>query len=193
MLQSEPPDHSLNDVPMPKNPFAKPPTISKSKIRFARDYSPLPWTDFFDRVEYFEDSTPVYIAGDQGPLFFCLHGAGLSALSFAALARELKSDCTVVSFDWRGHGASRLPADDMSQESLLTDAMAVLEFVSNHPEFSDRTILVAGHSMGGAIASKLVTRLAATPEKETLFKKVRGYFVIDVVEGSALEVLPMME
>jgi hypothetical protein len=31
--------------------------------------------------------TSVFRAGDQGAVFFCIHGAGHSALSFAALAK----------------------------------------------------------------------------------------------------------
>jgi len=50
---------------------------------------------------------PVYTAGDgTGHVFLCLHGAGHSALSFAALAKQLKSNSTCISFDFRGHGAN---------------------------------------------------------------------------------------
>jgi len=48
---------------------------------------------------------PVYIAGNEGHVFVCLHGCGHSSMSFACLARELKKrGNTVVAFDWRGHG-----------------------------------------------------------------------------------------
>ena len=32
-----------------------------------------------------------------------------SAQSFAGLAKELKQDLTLISFDWRGHGQSEKP------------------------------------------------------------------------------------
>jgi len=47
--------------------------------------------------------------------------------------------------------------------------------------------------MGGAIASKLVTFISKSSEHFELFKKIKSLFVIDVVEGSAIEALPMME
>lgn len=47
--------------------------------------------------------------------------------------------------------------------------------------------------MGGAIASKLVTFVSKTTENGELYKKIKSLFVIDVVEGTALEALPMME
>jgi hypothetical protein len=53
-------------------------------------YDPLPWNDFFDRKETLDGKIPVYIAGTSGHVFLCLHGAGHSALSFAALAKNLK-------------------------------------------------------------------------------------------------------
>jgi pimeloyl-ACP methyl ester carboxylesterase len=37
-----------------------------------------------------------------------MHGAGHSALSFACIAKELKSRSKVVAFDYRGHGKEYL-------------------------------------------------------------------------------------
>ena len=48
--------------------------------------------------------TPIYKAGNHYPIFFCLHGAGDSAQSFACLAGEVKKFATLISFDFRGHG-----------------------------------------------------------------------------------------
>ena len=39
---------------------------------------------------FFLKGTPVYKAGSEGPIIFCLHGAGDSASSFACFAREVK-------------------------------------------------------------------------------------------------------
>ena len=47
--------------------------------------------------------------------------------------------------------------------------------------------------MGGAIATKLVSHVVNTPEEAELAKRVKAFFVVDVVEGTALDVLPMME
>jgi len=57
----------------------------------------------------FNETTPIYVSGSKGPILFCLHGLGLSAMSFAVLARELKEYLTLISFDWRGHGSSLKP------------------------------------------------------------------------------------
>ena len=51
--------------------------------------------------------TSTFRAGHEGALFFCIHGAGHSALSFATLAKEVKNFGTLVAFDFKGHGYSK--------------------------------------------------------------------------------------
>ena len=76
---------------------------------------------------------------------------------------------------------------------MINDSVRVLKFLTTEiDEFKDRSILIMGHSMGGAIASKLTTHIFSGEEPE-LSPRVKGYFIIDVVEGSALDVLPLME
>ena len=70
-----------------------------------------------------DDKIPLYCAGSGGHIFFCLHGAGHSALSFAALAKIMKSppySFTIVSFDFRGHGDHYCENEnEMSQDALI--------------------------------------------------------------------------
>ena len=79
-------------------------SFKKPKVTSHISYDPLEWNLFFDRKEMMNGTVPVYIAGNQGHVFVCLHGAGHGALSFAALAKYLKTESTVVAFDFRGHG-----------------------------------------------------------------------------------------
>ena len=58
---------------------SQPHTFGKPKAKSGIDYSPLKWDAFFDRVLKIDDKVPVYIAGNQGHVFLCLHGAGYSA------------------------------------------------------------------------------------------------------------------
>ncbi len=149
-------------LPMPTGLLGqqKPPTHGVM-TKLKRCYDPMPWEDFFDRRDMLWDEVPYYVAGDKGPVFFCLHGAGLSALSFAALAREMKSDNTLVAFDWRGHGGNTMAEPEaLSEENLITDALRVLKYLALElDEFNERSFIILGHSMGGAIASKLTTHI----------------------------------
>jgi protein phosphatase methylesterase 1 len=75
------------------------------KSKSAVSYDPLEWSDFFDSKEMINDRIPVFYSGTEGHVFVCFHGAGHSAMSFGALAKELKlKGCRTVAFDWRGHG-----------------------------------------------------------------------------------------
>ena len=134
----------------------------------------------------------MYIAGTEGHVFVCLHGAGHSAMSFAALAAKLKVQSTVVAFDFRGHGLHYCDNEtDLSQEILITDTLGVLEYARQR--FEGRTIVIIGHSMGGSIAAKVAARIETELADSELHKAVLGLFVIDVVEGTAMDALPFME
>lgn len=47
--------------------------------------------------------------------------------------------------------------------------------------------------MGGSIATKAASKILSDYKSEDWSKKLQGLFVIDVVEGSAMEALPFME
>ena len=83
-------------VPLPAKMYTKPVDVAAphhfappgGAAKAGPNYDPLEWNAFFDRQERVVDGRiPIYIAGDKGHVFLCLHGAGHSALSFAALAK----------------------------------------------------------------------------------------------------------
>jgi len=60
-------------------------------------------------------------------MFICLHGAGHSAMSFAAFAEKMKTDMTVYTFDFRGHGDHYCDNEtDLSEETLIQDTLKVI-------------------------------------------------------------------
>lgn len=122
----------------------------------------------------------------------CLHGAGHSALSFAALAKQLKEKSTIVAFDFRGHGDHYCENEtDLSEETLIGDTIRVFKHVTEM--FQDASIILVGHSMGGSIATKASARITTEHKGEQWSSHLQGLFVIDVVEGSAMDALPFME
>jgi protein phosphatase methylesterase 1 len=156
------------------------------------NYDPLPWSDFFDRKETLDGLIPLYIAGTKGHVFLCLHGAGHSALSFASLAKHLKHDSTVISFDFRGHGDHFCDNEtDLSEQTLINDTITVFKHITDM--FHDASIILVGHSMGGSIATKASMKIMSEYKGEEWHAHLQGLFVIDVVEGSAMDALPFME
>jgi len=55
------------------------------------------------------------------------------------------------------------------------------------------SIIMVGHSMGGSIATKASAKIMNEYKEEAWHKQLQGLFVIDVVEGSAMDALPFME
>jgi len=146
------------------------------------DYVMGQWDQYFDEMLVTPSGFCVYRAGNEGPFCLLLHGAGHTSLSWAMVAGQLKQHCRVIAYDFRGHGGSRnLSCEDMSSSVLVNDTKTVLNEL--FPEGLPK-IAVIGHSMGGAIAVRTSLEI---PDF------VSCIIVLDVVEGTAMEALPMMK
>ncbi|PVG01255.1 protein phosphatase methylesterase [Serendipita vermifera] len=144
---------------------------------------------------YYSPAVPQSGVDADGPstLMVCHHGAGYSGLSFACLSKEItrlsNGECGVLAFDARRHGKT-VPLEgqtdeDLDIETLAKDLEELLATLFPDPVQSPTFILV-GHSMGGAACVK------TCPVLQSRQYRVSGVAVLDVVEGSALEALPIM-
>lgn len=164
------------------------------------------WTTYFTQELYLEKNDEsqraryhVYLTPPadikKGPLFICHHGAGSSALSFALLAQEIRSnlpEAGILSLSARYHGSTVTNTEgeestDFSLDALASDALAMINLTVSALSWpSLPPSILVGHSLGGAI----VTRLAAD---RALGTALLGFCVLDVVEGSALEAISHMQ
>lgn len=182
-------DHSIfTKVHVPSGPSKSQPPKAPNPLRPGLKFSPIDGTKMWDSIEYLEDGTPIYTMGKETCVFFCIHGAGHSALSFTLLAQQLQEFATTVSYDIRGHGFSKHPAGeaDLSIETLVEDAIKVLLQVAKR--MPQATFVILGHSLGGSIAVRAAKKLETMPEAERIVALV----TVDVVEGTAMEYLPYM-
>ena len=142
-----------------------------------------------------EDKVPVYYAGTQGHIFLCLHGAGHTALSFATLAKILKGpdhNSMCVSFDFRGHGSHYCDNEtELTVANLIQETIKIIKHVT--AKFPNQSIVLVGHSMGGSIATKCIDFINQNHAEDPWAAHIKGLFIIDVVEGSAMDALPFME
>ncbi|KAG0141305.1 hypothetical protein CROQUDRAFT_664032 [Cronartium quercuum f. sp. fusiforme G11] len=133
----------------------------------------------------------------KGIVFVFHHGAGYSGLSAACFAKAVRAQSQgefgVMSFDCRGHGSSRIgssatgPPDppDLSLSTLANDMVSLLKML--YPNRADAPSLVLiGHSMGGAVVTEACARIQAE------VSHVIGLVNLDIVEGSALDSLADM-
>lgn len=114
------------------------------------------------------------------PTIFALHGLGLSGRLFDPLARELADAADVVAIDLPGYGDAR-DAADTSLDAMTT---AVIRVIREHgaPRW-----LLAGHSMGGKVASLVAAQTLSG--RSGLF----GLAGVVLLAGSPLSPEPMPE
>ncbi|XP_033332597.1 protein phosphatase methylesterase 1 [Megalopta genalis] len=160
--------------------------VSKSKgFHRKRDYEPVQWIPYFDHSEdvTIERGTfHVYTKGTEGPTLVLLHGGGYSALTWAEFTKSIMTMivCKVMAIDLRGHGDTCTDnEEDLSGETLAKDIAEVIKASTTE----DSSIILVGHSMGGAVAVR------AAP----LIPNLCGLGVIDVVEGTAMDALASMQ
>ena len=162
-------------------------------------YSPLPWHPYFSQEFYLTSPTTplthhVYFTAPSkpsAPLFVLQHGAGSSALSFAACCAEIRKlapEVGLLAPEARGHGETTIKPEFVDKETengvlnmeldrLGTDLEAAIELTKDKMGWTDLpNIIMIGHSLGGAI----VTHVA---KGGRLGVKLLAFAVLDVVEG----------
>lgn len=168
------------------------------------EWDPLPWDTCFSEchdVPVGADTFRVYATGAATAevVVLLLHGGGHCALSWARTAQALVADAgpdavRVVAYDARAHGHT-VTADPereyaLSAEQQVDDAVGVVTALYGAGATAPGegppapSLVVVGHSMGGAIATHLVA--------SGRLPSVIGLVVIDVVEGTAVQALPYM-
>uniref|UniRef100_A0A672PNQ2 Protein phosphatase methylesterase 1 n=1 Tax=Sinocyclocheilus grahami TaxID=75366 RepID=A0A672PNQ2_SINGR len=133
-----------------------------------RDYSPVSWSEYFEMMDdVCVHVFRVYKSGQDGPLLVLLHGGGHSALSWAVFTAAMASrvTCRVLAMDLRGHDVANVVRATYGE--------------------TPPPIILVGHNVGGAIA--------VHASSGALLPSVVGLVAIDVVEGSAMDVLHSMQ
>ena len=94
--------------------------------------------------------------GDARPALLLIHGAGCGAAHFAPLLPLLSAQARVVALDLPGHGQSAAPEPPPSPGDLLELYLNTAADLAEHLGLG--RYMVAGHSMGGAVAQLLALR-----------------------------------
>jgi protein phosphatase methylesterase 1 len=167
---------------------------------------PVHWSDYFEQELYLDHHDTashvrakfhVYLtpsATPNAPLVVLHHGAGSSAMSFALMAKELRRCMPAVGIlavEARDHGSVVWGPDGAVDRNLAIDVLShdlvnmILLTQAKAGWSSLPSLVLLGHSLGGAVVTE-------TANRGLLGNKVLGYAVLDVVEGSAMEVLNHM-
>ncbi|ODM95032.1 Protein phosphatase methylesterase 1 [Orchesella cincta] len=162
-----------------------------------KDYSAVSASDYFGKARFIPvdgiDRLYLYeteISGEEAtniPYLLFLHGGGYSGLTWAPVISQLSPMFTAEfgAVDLRGHGRSACENEmDLSTERVTEDLFQLVQKLN----LGERSLILVGHSMGGAFAIHLSDKL-----QEESNINLAGLIVIDVVEGSALESLSGMQ
>lgn len=100
-------------------------------------------------------------------------------MSITAAAKILNKVYKVFAFDFRGHGLNRDIENryHLDVDSLIDDGRQVIEFIRQNYGHNHKIVFM-GHSMGGAIASKLAM------QEQQNHQPVSAVLLIDIVEAA---------
>lgn len=87
-----------------------------------------------------------YVRAGHGPTLVLIHGYGESLMSWRAVFDLLAPRADVIAIDLPGFGLSSKPATGYATDSLAADVLRALDALGV------RRAVVAGHSLGGAVA-----------------------------------------
>eukprot|EP00899_Mesostigma_viride_P015126 jgi/Mesvir1/23614/Mv18296-RA.1 len=131
----------------------------------------------------------VYKAGFQGegnkPVVLFLHGGGYTGLTWACVAKVMKAENRILAPDLRGHGETHTDEDlNLASEVLVDDVVTLIAAMFEGDVKKAPPLVVVGHSMGGALAARVVA--------SRRLPTAAALVVIDVVEGTAMASLSHM-
>ncbi|KAF2271979.1 protein phosphatase methylesteras-like protein 1 [Westerdykella ornata] len=208
---SPPPEEPVDQTPTTEDDSSSASSMSSTGTVIPnpslRPAPPIHWSSYFAQEFYLEthsraDSSHakfhVYLTppkSSKAPLLVLHHGAGSSALSFALCAKELQRllpEAGILAVEARDHGSVVWDKEghvdsDLSIDTLSQDLVDMLSLTATRMGWAELpTVVLVGHSLGGAVVTN-------TASKGLLGDKLLGYAVLDVVEGSAMEALKLMQ
>ena len=140
------------------------------------------------RTEKVETSGAVIhaVIGGRGPPVLLLHGAPQSRVSWAAVARELARDHTVVVADLRGYGDSgKIAGDD--KHNLYSKRTMALDQVEVMRHFGFERFSVFGHDRGARVTHRMALDHADKIERAAVLDIIPTHYLFSRVDKAFAE------
>ena len=126
------------------------------------------------------------VIGGRGPPVLLLHGAPQSRVSWAAVARELATDYTVVVTDLRGYGDSGKIAGD-ENHSLYSKRTMALDQVEVMRHFGFERFTVFGHDRGARVTHRMALDHADKVERAAVLDIIPTHYLFSRVDKAFAE------
>ena len=114
-------------------------------------------------------------------MLFCHGNYGNISYNTERIRFHHAQGCSVLAFDYRGYGLSGGPAP--SEASMFADAEAAFDYLTVKRKFSLDSIILSGHSIGGAVAIDLASH---HPEANSLIVESSFTSMKDAVEAKVI-------
>jgi pimeloyl-ACP methyl ester carboxylesterase len=146
--------------------------------------------------------TPSGTRKSPAPLVVVMHGLASSAAEFYDFPEKIvDGKHAVLTFDYRGHGASDGPRGVLSADRVEADLRAGLEAMAHEYQIDTQRVALLGHSLGGGLALtvapkipevRLVIALApiARLRDEMNLFEFAGYNAARIINGPLSLLLP---
>jgi haloacetate dehalogenase len=126
------------------------------------------------------------VIGGSGPPILLLHGAPQSRVSWAAVARELARDHTVVVTDLRGYGDSgkiqgSRDHDEYSKRTMAVDQVEVMR------HFGFERFTVFGHDRGARVTHRMALDHPQSVERAALLDIMPTHYLFSRVDKAFAE------
>jgi len=126
------------------------------------------------------------VIGGSGPPVLLLHGAPQSRVSWAAVARELVRDHTVVVTDLRGYGDSGKVAGD-DKHSLYSKRTMAVDQVEVMQHFGFERFTVFGHDRGARVTHRLALDHPEKVERAAVLDIIPTHYLLSRVDKAFAE------
>jgi haloacetate dehalogenase len=126
------------------------------------------------------------VIGGSGPPLLLLHGAPQSRVSWAAVARELARDYTVIVTDLRGYGDSGKIAGD-SEHNLYSKRTMALDAVEVMQHFGFERFTVFGHDRGARVTHRLALDHPQRVERAAVLDIIPTHYLFSRVDKAFAE------
>jgi haloacetate dehalogenase len=126
------------------------------------------------------------VIGGSGPPVLLLHGAPQSRVSWAAVARELASDYTVVATDLRGYGDSGKIEGDR-EHNLYSKRTMALDQVEVMRHFGFERFSVFGHDRGARVTHRLALDHTDKVERAAVLDIIPTHYLFSRVDKAFAE------
>lgn len=181
---------TINIILMPTGIYAKVFNQPLNSVKFMqrhtiknhlqlKNFSFLYRTKNSSNDDFSDNQNEVQDPDQNSPALVFSHASGFNAQTYRQLFKQIDPSIDIYAIDQRGHGLTSAHANADELKSWRTYEEDLSEFV----DWLDRPVILAGHSMGGAVSTKVAAMKPDRVKALVLVEPVIMPAMVDTVMG----------